>query len=343
VIWQNTAEGIMENGIYIYGIIKTSSPQEFGEIGIDNKAASNVLTIGFKNIVAVVSNSPLMVYDSLAKEKVVKDLVTHQFVIEKVMQSFTILPVKFGTMVETEDEVVNFLENGYDLLSNELSKIEGKIELDVVAWWELPKILADLPRHNSQIQEKQQQLAQKGDKVSIEDKIMLGQYIEQALKAEKARYYEEILQTLKQGTEDVSLHDVATDKMILNAAFLLEKKNEEIFQTLVHDLDQTLENAINFRVVGPLPPYSFSTVLFKRIDPGSIEKAKKTLGLTGEITDKTLRDTYHQLAKEYHPDKQSGEVSMEFQHIQAAYMTLKNFIENGLIHTEVYRWKKDVQ
>jgi DnaJ-domain-containing protein 1 len=333
----------MENGVYIYGIIKTSGPQNFGEIGIGNIAASNVLTIGFKDVAAVVSNCPLMVYDSLAKEKVVKDLVTHQFVIEKVMQGFTIIPVKFGTMVETAADVIKFLEKGYVLLSNELGKMEGKIELDVVARWELPKILAAISRHNSQIQEKQQALALKGEKVSIEDKIILGQCIEQALKDEKARCYQWFLQTLKQGAEDVCLHDLADDKMIFNAAFLIEKTQEELFHTLVDSLDQKLENTVNFRVVGPLPPYSFSTLHFNRFGPDSIEKAKNTLGLTGELTDKTLRDAYRQLAKEYHPDKNSGEVSREFQRIHAAYTTLKNFIENGLIHMEVYRRKKDVQ
>lgn len=172
---------------------------------------------------------------------------------------------------------------------------------------------------------------------------MLGQYIEQALKAEKASYHQLILQTLKQGVEDVCLHDLANDEMIFNAAFLLEKKNKEFFDTVVDTLDQKLENNVNFRVVGPLPLYSFSTIVFKKIDPEKIEEAKKTMGLTGEITDKAIRDAYHQLAKEYHPDKNSGENSIQFQLIHAAYRTLKNFIENGLIQVEVYQWKKDVQ
>ena len=51
-----------QHGIYIYGIIKTGDPQEFGEIGIGNKA-SQVLTVGFKDLAAVVSKSPFVVYD----------------------------------------------------------------------------------------------------------------------------------------------------------------------------------------------------------------------------------------------------------------------------------------
>ncbi len=164
---------------------------------------------------------------------------------------------------------------------------------------------------------------------------MLGQYIEQVLQAEKARHHQLILQTLKQGTEDVRLHDLATDEMILNAAFLLAKKNEEFFHTSVHSLDQKLGSKVNFRVVGPLPAYSFSTILLKRVDRESLEEAKKTLGITGEITDKTIRDAYHQLIKEYHPNTKNGEDAREFQLVLAAYRRLKNFIENGSIYPKV--------
>ena len=331
-----------QHGIYIYGIIKTGDPQEFGEIGIGNKA-SQVLTVGFKDLAAVVSKSPFVVYDSLAKEKTVKDLVTHQFVIEKVLEGFTIIPVKFGTMVESEDEAIKFLEKGYSLLSNELCKMEGKIELDVVAGWELPKILAAVLRHNGQIQKKQNEIAMQGDKVSLEDKVALGKLIEQALKTEKAGYSELILQTLQKETIDVCLHDLANDEMIFNGAFLLEKKNEEFFNEVVNSLDQKLENTVNFRVVGPLPLYSFSTILLEKIDPRRLEEAKKTLGLNGELTDKAVREAYHQLAQKCHPDKSSGEDSPNFHLIHSAYRTLKNFIENGLMHVEVYRWEKDLE
>ncbi|GHO80845.1 hypothetical protein KSD_86160 [Ktedonobacter sp. SOSP1-85] len=333
----------MQNGIYIYCIIKTSEHQEFGAIGIGDATASNVLTIGFKDIAAVISHNPLVVYDSLSKEKVIKDLFTHERVIEKIMGRFTTVPVKFGTMVETEDRVIEFLENGYTLLRNELDKVEGKIEQDVVATWEQPAVLAILARQNEQFREMQQKIASEGEQASIEDKVLLGQLIDQALKTEKNKYQQLILQDLKQESVDICPYDMINDDMIFNAAFLLEKKNQEAFDNAIHSLDQKLENTVYFREVGPLPPYSFSTILFKRIDPEEVEEAKNTLGLTGEITEEALRDAYYQLAKKYHPDKTSGDTSQEFQVIQNAHRTLRNFIEGGLIHTQVYRWKEDVQ
>ena len=331
----------MKRGISLYGVIKASELKEPEKIGIGNNAVPDVMTIRFMDIAAVASWNPLVAHDSETREKIVKGLAIHQFIVEKVMAQCTILPIKFGTMLETEEDVMVFLTNGYTLLRSELDRIEGKMELDVVANWQLSKAIQELSRHNSQIQEQQQNLARQGNKVSVEDKIKLGRSIERALNAEKAEYHQTMLQALKPGMEDVCLHDLVNDEMIFNAAFLLEKRNEEYFYTNIDTLDRTLEGNVNFRVVGPLPPYSFSTVLLKRIDPASIEEAKRTLGVTGELTDEVIRDAYHQLAKAYHPDKQGGANSQEFQLVHDAYNTLKDFLEHGLIYPAFYQWRQE--
>lgn len=332
----------MQSGFYVYGIVETSEPQEFGPIGIGNGIGAPVLTIGFKDIAAMVSHSPLVAYDSLSKEKVIRDLAIHERIIEKAMSRFSLLPVKFGTMVETEDQLTEFLEKGYVLLKNELGKTKGKIELDVVASWKAPAIVAALSSQNEQLREMQQKIVSQREQVRDEDKVMLGQLIGQALKNEKIKYQQVILCNLKQEITDVCLHDLANDEMIFNAAFLLEKQKQDAFDTAVHLLDQKLENKVYFRLVGPLPPYSFSTILLKRSEPGEIEEAKKTLGLTGEITDDSLRDAYYRLAKEYHPDKTGEATSVEFQKVQGAHRMLRDFLEHGLVYAEIYRWKEGV-
>ncbi len=330
----------MKNGLYIYGIIAASGAQDFGNIGIGNEATP-VQTIAFQDVAAVVSRSPFMVYDTLAKDTIVKDLVTHQFVLEKVMQMFTVIPVKFGTMVETDDEVTRFLSKGYPLLSAELSKQAAKIELDVVANWELSNILPTIYRHNEQVQKKQSAIAQQGKAVSVAERVELGKLIEQALTTTKAEYQQLITQTLQEITLEICLHDMADEHMIFNGAFLLEKKNAQRFNQLIDDLDRKLENTINFRIVGPLPAYSFATIVLEQIDPAQVEKAREILGLPGQLTSKNVRDAYHQLAQKYHPDKSSSEESAQFPQINAAYRTLKKFMENGLLYVGIYRWEKD--
>jgi len=331
----------MKNGLYIYGIMRTGGPREFGNIGIGEQAAS-VTTLAFRDIAAVVSESPLTLYDSLAKEKTIKGLVTHQFVLEKVMTGATILPVKFGTQMETEQEVMPFLEKDYALLSEELRKMEGKIELDVVAQWELPKVMSAVYRDNPHIQSKQRQFAQQGGRVAVEEKVSLGQLVAQALATRKASSIDLIMRTLKEQAQDLCLHDVANDEMILNAAFLLEKQREGAFHDAVTLLDQKLEDTVNFRVVGPLPAYSFSTILLEKIDRRSFEEAREALGLHGEITAKTVREAYRRLAQKSHPDTGGGEHTQDFSRLHTAYRTLKHVAEHGMTRVEVYRRDQDL-
>jgi len=328
----------MKNGLYVYGVIKTSVPQEFGEIGIGDKS-SKVITIGFKNLAAVVSGGPFMVYDSLAKEKTIRDLVTHQFVVEKVMEGFTIIPLKFGTMVETEDEVIKLMDKGYFILKDALCKMEGKIELDVVVSWKLPKILAGIYAYNRQVQKKQKEIASKGDKATPEERIALGMLIEQALITKKAKDRLLILQALKKMAVDICPHDLTGDEMIFNTAFLIKASDKEIFYKAIDKLDQKFEDALNFRLVGPLPSYSFSTILFNRINKHEVEKAKETLRLNGEITDKAVNHAYRQLAQVYHPDKNAGQGQLKFDLINSAYKILKDFTRRGFFDVDIYHWE----
>ncbi len=331
----------MNNGMYVYGIVTCEHAQEFGTIGIGSTPAL-VYTIAWNGIAAVVSASPFVVYDSLAKEKTIRDLVTHQFVIEKVMERCTILPVKFGTMVADEAAVSEFLAKGFTLLSEALQRMAGKIEVDVVATWDVSKILATLPQRAPHVLEQQRELARKGKQASIEDKIALGKAIAEALKAEKVSYVQRILQALQVRAIETCLHDLASDEMILNAAFLLEKSEEEHFSERLEVLDQELENVVNFRIVGPLPMYSFSTILLKKVDTQRLAEAKKVFDLNddGEITHSTVRNTYHQLAQKYHPDKSNEASEQDFHRIHAAYKTLKDVSEHGLVQVEVYQWEK---
>ena len=55
-----------EQGKYIYCIIKTDTPTDFGGVGIGGRG-DHVYTIPYKEFAAVVSNCPLIVFDPTRK------------------------------------------------------------------------------------------------------------------------------------------------------------------------------------------------------------------------------------------------------------------------------------
>ncbi|HEY1348236.1 MAG TPA: GvpL/GvpF family gas vesicle protein [Ktedonobacteraceae bacterium] len=335
---EREVESVTTSGIYIYGIIPASGPGDFGDIGIGD---CRVRTIVCGQVAAVCSESPLVVYETLARERTVRDLVVHQRVIEKVMSACTILPVKFGTMVTSEQEVGDFLHEGSVLLAATLAEMQGQVELDVIASWELSRVLPQLYRKNRQLQEKQQEIAQSSQGVGLEEKVALGKLVSQALAEHRAHYRQQLLQVLARAATDTCLHGVVGDDMILNAAFLLQSRRQERFHELVQGLDQRLEDALNFRVVGPLPPYSFATILFERVDAAKLEEARTLFGCHGELTKRLVRDTYHQLVRRYHPDSGSEADARQFHLVQSAYRTLHTVLAGGQLHVSIYQWEND--
>ena len=309
---------------YIYGFINTNEYQNLGPNGIDQ---GEVYTFSHKDISAVVSNLQFVEFDHLPKETLLGNLAIYQAVIETIMMNFHIIPLKFGTMVQGEEELRRILEKGYDQINSDLKKMENKIELDVAALWsDLETILKEIGEEEG-IRKLKEEAALKSPDEIFEVKIKVGKLVKASLDKRKEECASFILDTLKNEAEGHRAHNVMDDSMIMNEAFLINKDKKEIFEGKVDGLDRYYQDKINFRIVGPLPPYSFSTFEIKKADFSEINEARGLLGLGEESTSMEIRETYRDLTKKLHPDKFSGdpEAQKRFEKITKAYQMLTDY------------------
>ncbi|MCF8347574.1 MAG: GvpL/GvpF family gas vesicle protein [Bacteroidales bacterium] len=240
-------------GKYIYGIIRQTDPVTFGPIGIGGRG-DEVYGVHFKDITAVVSNSPIIQYDARRVH-----MIAHQKALEAVMKNFTVLPVRFSTISEQDNEsgILKILEKEYDKFNDLLIKMEGKKELGL-------KIMA----HEAPIYES---IIQKYDDIrSLRDKLInlppdkthyqrmkIGEMVAEALKNETENYKDIILDVLKPLSVDVKINDNYGEMMILNVAFLIKNTEEPAFDEAVNVLDAKYGHLMTFKYVGTLPPYNF--------------------------------------------------------------------------------------
>jgi len=281
---------------YIYGFINTNEYQNLGPNGIDQ---GEVYTFSHKDISAVVSNLQFVEFDHLPKETLLGNLAIYQAVIETIMMNFHIIPLKFGTMVQGEEELRRILEKGYDQINSDLKKMENKIELDVAALWsDLETILKEIGEEEG-IRKLKEEAALKSPDEIFEVKIKVGKLVKASLDKRKEECASFILDTLKNEAEDHRAHDVMDDSMIMNEAFLINKDKKEILEEKVNGLDRYYQDKINFRIVGPLPPYSFSTFEIKKADFSEINEARGLLGLGEESTSMELERPTGTLPKNY--------------------------------------------
>jgi hypothetical protein len=124
-----------EQGKYVYCIIKCPKPRDFGAIGIGEGNAR--LHGPSRELAAVVSDTPLRIYDPTRE-----NVLAHEFVNETVMREFTVIPMSFGTLFRTEDDIVELLKSTYQAFDDVLEKMKDKIEFGLKVLWDRERVIS---------------------------------------------------------------------------------------------------------------------------------------------------------------------------------------------------------
>ena len=278
-------------GRYIYGIIKTSDDTHLDVTGLGG--SSPVYTITCQDLSCVVSNYFGKEFSFMSKEEVSQCLLRHQVVVENIMREYTVLPVKFGTILTTADEVCNLLSQGHSKFVYALARIQDKVEVEVAATWGKGQVLREVSNEEEIMQ----------DREAITNQ--LGQMVKASVERRRDSYRKRMINFLKPVTVDVQPNALVSGEMVMNVAFLVEKANQEEFDSCVRQLEDLFQDQIDFHIIGPLPPYSFVTVEVARPSPAEIEEAKQLLHLGEVISEPEVRKAYRHLAAETRPDRES--------------------------------------
>jgi len=241
---------------YIYCVIETKQERNFGPVGIGRRG-DEVLTISYDDLSMVVSNYPV------AKITANKDnMLTHQKVIEEVMKEFdSVLPVRFGTIASTADEIRNLLDRRYREFKTALKDMDHKIELGVKGLWRnMDLIFNEIVEENGTIKSLKAAIAKAG-KTDTQAKMDLGRMVKQALDKKKEEQAEEIVSKLKRTAYDYKLNSTTGDEMFVNGAFLVDKGREKECDNIMDDLSDKYKDRIQFMYAGPLPVFNFVNIV----------------------------------------------------------------------------------
>jgi len=289
---------------YIYGIIDSSNENTWDIPGVDG--SSPVDTIAYQDLSCVVSDYFGEEFGAMSKEEVVRGLLAHQVVVEHIMKKHTVLPVKFGTVLTTSDEVRDVLSQGRQQFVDALAWIGDKVEVEVAATWDTGQVLREISTEPEIVQARQA-IVSKPEQQALVERIRLGQMVKASMDRRRDSHREQMISFLKPVAVDIQPNALVSDEMVMNVAFLVERANQEEFDSRVRQLNDLFQDQINFRIIGPLPPYSFATVEVTRPDPEKIEEARHLLGLGENISEAEVRRAYRHLAAETHPDRKPGD------------------------------------
>ncbi len=307
---------------YVYAVIP-SGEQGIFDVGGVGDNHDEVYSIPNRNVAAIVSASPLADYRGLKREQAVRYLVAHQRVVETVMHDFSVLPVKFGTVLPDETWVHRLLAQGETLFRTTLEQIADRVQMEVVVLWNLQKVFQEIGQE-AHIAQLKQEIAGRPAEETLVERVAVGQMAQAALEQRRAALRACVVYPLRELALDLVLNPSMDDSMVANVALLLDQAGQEALDRQLDILDQEFEGRLLFRRVGPLPPYSFATVEIQVPCFEAVDAARRLLGLGEMATTGEIKQAYHRLAGQLHPDhnRQDPEAEAHMTGLTQAYQLL---------------------
>ena len=246
-----------EGGRYVYGIVQAKEHMNFGKIGIGG-AAEPVYTVNYQDIAAVVSKTPVAIFDPTRE-----NALAHEHVIETVMKNYTIIPMSFGTVFRTDDDIREVLKGIYASLKDVLKQMSGKLEFGLKVNWDRDQIIEELKQHDEEIRRFHHEIIRKQLQSTYFARMQLGRMIDKALAERATEYVREIYEALRDVCVASRDNQPIGDKMIMNAAFLVDRARESEFDTVVNKIAKKYGRRLKFKYTGPWPPYNFVNIRLK--------------------------------------------------------------------------------
>jgi gas vesicle protein GvpL/GvpF len=242
-------------GKYVYCIIDATEPLRFGPVGIGTEP-SEVYTVHYKNLGAVVSDAPLEVLDSTRE-----NVLAHERVNETVMREHTVIPMSFGTVFKTRDDIVELLRSAADAFGDVLDKMQNKLEFGLKVLWDRDQAIREVESEDEDISRLKKEISsQRGPTYFA--RMQYGRLVDAALHARSERYVTAVLGELREVSVASRINKPIGDKMIMNAAFLISRDQEQAFDAKVKAV-ATRFDKLTFKYTGPWPPYNFVNIRLK--------------------------------------------------------------------------------
>jgi hypothetical protein len=255
---------VQNKGRYVYGVSVGDKEVGLGPIGIEG---SEVYTIPYEDISAIVHSCSTEPYQSADNEIVRNWVKTHQSVIDAAgKQLGVVIPLGFDTILEPGDDatspeqvVKDWLKQDYARIREVMGKIQGKDEYAVQVSYEPGLIVKQISEQNEEIRKIKEDITAKSPGTTY----MYRQKLERVVKAETERladkWFSDFYGRIKKHTDDIvvektkKLNDGRV--MLLNLSCLAAREKVDSLGKELEEISNMDGFSVHFS--GPWPPYSF--------------------------------------------------------------------------------------
>jgi len=258
--------------LYLYGIIDSSNQLTETIYGLEGSVAYN---IPYCDIGAVVSETGKPI------QKVTEGAVLeHEAVVEKLMADFTVLPVRFQTVIDGRDNLLSAIGSYYRDFKNNLERLHNKLEFGIKVIWPAEKIKENIVKALKKDKQKGPESNSSQGRKFMTEKFKKYK-IDKEFRTEADKFVKVMDIFLSKFAAEKKLRKLKTEALLLDAVYLVNKSQESSLKEAFEHV-KSARSDFKYLYSGPWPAYNF-VVLSKK--SGLLTDSQQT-----DLLDKVTQD-----------------------------------------------------
>jgi len=236
--------------LYVYGIITAEADVPENLLGID-EAPVEVRSHG--DLAAVVT--AISSEDELGTPD---NLLAHSTVLDTIAADTPVLPMTFGTIVPTAEELHDTVLDEHESNYLEtLQRLEGTAQYTVRARYIRDEVLADLVEEDPEVARLREAIAGTTEDETRQERIELGELIVNAFDRLRVVDAQQIVDAVSPTVEDLVEQEGGQVEDVVALAVLVHRDSAADFEDALETVAEQLHEKIHFQLLGPQAPYDF--------------------------------------------------------------------------------------
>ena len=241
--------------LYVYGVVPAGTELELSGSGVGD---AGVRVFGEREVAAIVGDVALAEFDEAPLRKNLEDpewldrtARAHEAVLERALGTTTVIPFRIASLYGDEESLREFMRANQASLLELLSRLEGKVELGVKAFFDREAAVrrnadeAESGRDYLRRRQEEQAAGRDADALAID-----------CARTSHAHLSEAALDSRSNRPQAAELSG-RTERMILNGAYLVERGDTALESALRELEDGFGAQGVTYELTGPWPPYNF--------------------------------------------------------------------------------------
>jgi hypothetical protein len=238
----------VENLYYAYGIIRATSEDAEKLKPLLKQKQLSLVTEGGLGVLCTEIN------DNSMTEATRESMSRYTTVLCEVIKSTSIIPLRFGTMFNKEEEIFRVLRREKKSYLKLLKHLDNKIEVELKVWWKKESFQETMMKNKNLARWKKGLEQGEGQGYDV---VEFGKAIMETADYERKEIEKVFLSSLRPLAADWTVKDPANEFQAFDGVFLADRQKEEDFDQAVGKLFEKYSETMIFKYTGPWAPHHF--------------------------------------------------------------------------------------